>query len=340
MGTSSPTRKGLRGICSSEQSLDVRRDSVCPPNFNLNDHINWKKHLDDEGYVVINNIFNKATIDQAIELFWKDWCQVSPEFKRYDPTTWSIQTSPMMFAKGMAVFNGFGQSDFMWNLRLQPEIIDIFTKVHGTNDLITSFDGFSVFFSKKQKSPKDWWHIDQHPDNPIYTVQGAYNFLPVGENDAGLTIVPKSHINFKPSNTGIKKDWIQISKNKSANEAAKAVANGVKLIIPENCFVLWNSKTIHANTGMSGTGSLEDKLNRLTCYITYVPRSRTNNKIVEKRKKAYINGDTTSHWPEKVEVKTYPWGFGPGYEKKNFKNIIVKLEGNNDVIPSERLKYF
>jgi hypothetical protein len=54
----------------------------------------------------------------------------------------------MPFAKGMAVFNGFGQSDFMWHLRLHPSIISIYEKIHNTKNLAVSFDGFSVFFTK------------------------------------------------------------------------------------------------------------------------------------------------------------------------------------------------
>ena len=134
-----------------------------------------KDYLDNEGYVVLHNILNDESINKGLDLFWKDWNTVSPDFNKDDPSTWSIKTSPMMFAKGMAVFNGFGQSDFMWHLRLQPEIIDIFAKIYNDNNLITSFDGFSVFFDKAQKSPKDWWHIDQHPKNPVYTVDSIHN---------------------------------------------------------------------------------------------------------------------------------------------------------------------
>jgi ectoine hydroxylase-related dioxygenase (phytanoyl-CoA dioxygenase family) len=301
-----------------------------PPVYQQDDFTNWKQHLDQEGYVVICNVLEHNQINTGTELFWKDWNEVSPGFIKSDPTTWSIQTSPMMFAKGMAVFNGFGQSDFMWYLRTRKPIIDIFSKIHDTSDLITSFDGFSVFFSKKQKSPKGWWHIDQHPTNPVYTIQGAYNFLPVNEDSAGFTVVPKSHRTFEPSKTSVKKDWIQIHTNKTPEEYKKIVANGVKLLIPGNSFVLWNSKTIHANTG---TTKKDISLDRLTAYITFVPRSRRLNQAqFEERKKVYLEGHTTSHWPNKVEIKRYPWGFGPNYEAKGFKRIVVNKE-----IPPERL---
>ena len=304
-----------------------------PEIFNFTE--NWKEHLESEGYVVICNVLEQNVISTGIEHFWKDWNTVSPGFLRNDPSTWSINTAPLMFAKGMAVFNGFGQSDFMWYLRTQKPIIDIFAKIHGTDDLITSFDGFSVFFSKKQKSPKDWWHIDQHPDNPDYTVQGAYNFFPVKEESAGFTVVPRSHITFQPSPTKNKKDWIQIHSNKSPEEASEILKPAVKLIIPGNCFVLWNSKTIHANTGMTCKND-PGKIDRLTAYITFIPRSRrTNQAQIEQRKNAYLNGNATSHWPNKVEIKVYPWGFGPTYERRGYKKILPEKD-----IPEKRISFF
>lgn len=315
-------------------------DNFIPPTFQKSDVSNWKRFLDEEGYVVIENVLDEKTIFDAIEYFWRDWNTVSPRFKRTDPSTWSIQTAPLMFAKGMATFNGFGQCDFMWYLRTRPQIIDIFANIYGTKDLITSFDGFSVFFSKNQKSPKDWWHIDQHPENPEYSIQGAYNFLPVLEDSAGFTLVPGSHRSFTPSPTPKKKDWIQISSNKSETEAKEIFKNGVKLLIPANCFVLWNSKTIHANKAITAPRGYVDKgkLDRLTAYITYVPKTRrTDPAQLEERKNAYKKGYTTSHWPNKVEIKTYPWGFGPTYEARGFGQIIPKLE--NGEIPKERLKY-
>jgi len=318
-------------------------NTLTPPTLDRVDVDSWKEYLDTEGYAVIRDVLEKPAVDTGLEQFWKDWNTVSPGFVRTDPATWSIQTSPMMFAKGMATFNGFGQSDFAWHLRTQQPIIDIFANIHGTQDLITSFDGFSVFFSKKQKSPKDWWHIDQHPNNPTYTVQGAYNFLPVTEESAGLTLVPRSHRTFVPSPTAVTKDWIQIHSNKTPEEAAAAVADGVKLILPANCFVLWNSKTIHANIGITPLNSRDKTdagvLNRLTVYITYVPRSRrTSEAQLEQRKAAYKNGSTTSHWPNRVEVKTYPWGFGPAYEAKGFGKIAPRLDADGE-IPADRLKY-
>ncbi len=148
-----------------------------------------------------------------------------------------------------------------------------------------------------------------------------------------MILVPKSHTTFTPSETNVRKDWIQVASNKTPEEAVKILRPGVKLLIPGNSFVLWNSKTIHANTGMK---SKEISLNRLTAYITLVPKSRRVNEAqFEKRKETYKQGHTTSHWPDKIEIKKYPWGFGPRYESKQFGIITPTLE--NGDIPLNRL---
>ena len=118
----------------------------------------------------------------------------------------------MMFGKGMAVFNGFGQSNFMWSLRTNPHIYKIFQEVHQTEDLVVSLDGFSVYLSDKQKS-KSWLHIDQNPTNELFSIQGAYNFMPVGEKDAGFVVLgfPSHDFYQEPSTEKEIKDFCNLT---------------------------------------------------------------------------------------------------------------------------------
>lgn len=291
-----------------------------PTIFKMNDSEGYLKHLEEYGYVVIGNVLDENKRLELIEKFWEDWTRCSPRFDRYDKTTWNIENSPMMFAKGMAIFSGLPHSDFAWETRLQDNIKGIFENVHKTKDMVVSFDGFSVFFDKKQK-PDPWWHVDQNSNNREYSVQGAYNFMPVTKDSAGFVVVPKSHkmkIDAKPG-----KDWILI------NDSA-VTSQGVKLIIPGNCFVLWNSRTVHANTGMDK--KVDKRFDRLTCYITYMPKQSRSEEIAKSKMIAYRQSNGTSHWANRCEVKKYPWGFGPRYETRGFLKIHT-----NENIPEERM---
>ncbi len=291
-----------------------------PPIFLRGDSDGYKNFLEEHGYVVIGNILPEDVRKDLTEQFWKDWTTCSPGFDRDDKSTWSNENSPMMYAKGMALFSGLPHSDFAWSTRTRPEIREVFEQIHGTSKLVVSFDGFSVFFDPKQKT-KPWWHTDQDPDGTELSIQGQYNFLPVAEDSAGFTVVPGSHKIRSEKNGG--KDWVPVT---------TGVTGGVKLLIPENCLILWNSKTVHANTGMTCKSK---RFDRLTCYITYMP-SKTRSKDTHLKKiMAYLNSEGTSHWANRCEIKKYPWGFGPLYESRGFHRIKTTRD-----IPMERLSVF
>ena len=186
-----------------------------PPLYDINNFASWKSFLDEHGYVVLQNILNKEEVKMGLELFKKDMSQISSNFNLDDPSTFQIENTPLMFSKGMAVYNGWGQSDFMWHLRTKPQIKRIYEQIYQTDDLVVSLDGFSLV-SPKQKSPS-WLHIDQNPKNKIYSIQGSYNYLPVTELDAGFTLIPKSHLTFKPE-VEHQKDWIMVDNKKYKSE--------------------------------------------------------------------------------------------------------------------------
>tara|TARA_Y100000817_G_scaffold313975_1_gene311406 strand:+ start:87 stop:1004 length:918 start_codon:yes stop_codon:yes gene_type:complete len=296
---------------------------ISPPLFNINDKELWLEFLKVEGYVVINDILTNEERSSFIDEFYIDFNKVTPNFDFKDNKTWNKNTYPGMYGKGICSFNGFGQSNFMWILRTKNKIQQIFRTIYNTKQLITSMDGFSLFVNNEQKS-KQWNHIDQNPQNKICSYQSAYNYFPVTEGDAGFIIAPHSHKEFNPEVSHLN-DWIVLDDDNQWNDKV------VKLLIPSNCLTIWNSKSIHSNTGMNKKCV---ELNRLTCYLTYLPRSLQTDENKSLRIEAYKNGHTCSHWSNKCEIKKYPWGFKKRYESKGFKRIIPKLI--NKKIPLDR----
>ena len=270
---------------------------ITPELFNLNE--NYVSHLDQYGYAVIKDILTPLERINYYLKFIKEFKQVSSNFDFNDKTTWTNQNLPIMLSKGMVIYNGLAHGNSIWSLRTNKNIQSIFKKIHNTDELITSFDGFSMFVKKEQKS-KAWLHIDQNPKNTIYSIQGSYNYLDVKPNDSGFICVPKSHKTFKPKNITHNKDWIPLTEEDTYE------GNVVKLILPKNCFVIWDSKLIHANVGMT---KQEPNINRLTSYITMFPRGMQTLENKQKRIEAYINGKACGHWPNKCEIKRYPFGF-------------------------------
>jgi len=318
--------------------------SYCPTLFDKTDTDNWQNHLNDNGFVVIKNVLNPNDLENSKTQFIDDWSKVCPKFDFNDRSTWTINNTPIMWSKGMCVFSGLPQSDFMWKLRTNIDIQNIYKRIYQTDNLVASLDGLSVFLDNTHKS-KSWLHIDQNPKNEIYSIQGSFNLLPVESNkDAGFIIVPDSHKTYKPI-VGHKNDWIV------CEDQVEQSGNARKLIIPENCLTLWNSRLIHANeaikmsktefqTRMSESHEENSNpltlFNRITAYITFQPKIMRSSEILEKRIECYKNGQGTSHWANKCEIKRYPFGFKKNYLARNIVNLSPLLDGDGS-IPQERL---
>ena len=303
-----------------------------PELYNKNDVDSWKSALEKNGYVVIKDILSKEDYDNSLELFKKDWNMVSPGFNFDDETTWKRNNMPLMYDKGMTFGNGLSQSDFMWSLRTNSNIKSIFEDLHNTNELVTSFDGFSVFTSPKQDTGK-WLHIDlneYHPWVDEFCPQGAYNFFKVDTSDAGFVVVPYSHETYKPPDdilmTG--RQFISLDENDEHYQYA------TKLIIPENSFILWNSYTIHGSEGMDK--NMPISLNRLTSYITMFPKNLRSDTIKRKRLAGYYMSECCNHYANRHDVKGIPYGMRSRYLANEFNTIKSTLTEDGS-IPADRL---
>lgn len=304
-------------------------NSYTPQVFNINDSFYWKSFLDREGYVVIDNIINLEQKEIAINMFKKDLNTISPSFQWNDKNTWTCKNAPIVFGKSSAVYCGFGHCESIWYLRLQSKAKKAFQLAYDVDDLVVSFDGMSLFFSDKQQSQKSWLHQDQRSQDKRISYQGVLNLLERKSDDAGFICVPGSHKEYKAPES--KRDWIIIPKDSPYQDKA------VKILTPERSLIIFNSKLIHANCGMKKNHSKGIHLNRLSAYITFVPRSRQSIKIKKQRIERYSLGETCSHWADRYEPKKVIF-----YLQKKFSlfNIIKPRLTKDNNIPDERLELF
>lgn len=300
--------------------------TISPQIFNTSQSEAIREHLNQEGYVVIGNILTISEQATFLDTFTADLKTVSPKFSLTDKSTWTIKQYPGMYGKGACVFNGFGQSDFMWTLRTNKQIQSIFKKIYQEDELVVSMDGFSLFVNKNQTS-KRWHHVDQNPFNEVVSYQSAYNYLPVKPESAGFVIAPTSHIDYVPA-VKHQRDWILIPKDSPWNSKV------VKLLLPKNCLTIWNSKAIHANVGKMVKS---DTIDRLSFYIAYLPKRLRTTEVQLKRIQAYKESKTCSHWSNQCQIKRYPFGFKKNYEKKGLGAITATLNSAGN-IPTDRLK--
>lgn len=296
--------------------------------FDVSDHKNWLIHLEEEGFVVLHNIISSEDAELATEMFKKEFCSVSPRFNWEDKNTWLPDNCPMIWNKSSVVYNGFGQSDSNWFIRTNSYTKQAFSYVYGTDDLVTSFDGLSLFLSDTQKSTS-WLHQDQRPSDDRLSVQAVLNILPCNEFDAGFICVPKSHKNYIPSDA--KTDWMMLPKDDHNQKLAQ------KILTPPRSLILFNSKTIHSNIGMVKNHPNGNHINRLSAYTTFVPRERQTPEVLAARKKCYFTGVSTSHWADRLEPKKLPFHIRKRYLERDFQELIPKTTDDSN-IPPERLE--
>lgn len=101
--------------------------------------------LEEHGFVVIEGVLDRSQVSIATDLCW----QFLGDFgmQRDDPNTWSDDNFGKIGSKmsGILAGGGFGQSDFQWYCRTQPGVVQVFSKIYETPDLLTSFDGGNIF---------------------------------------------------------------------------------------------------------------------------------------------------------------------------------------------------
>jgi len=288
------------------------------PRFNVDDPQGYV-YLEENGYAVFKNVANEAQIELGKSLVWDYLESLGVGISRHDEKTWDTPDWPDPFGKGIVASEGVGHCELLWMVRGIPNVKKIFSMIWKTNDLISSFDGFCIHrpfeYNQKWKTRSHWYHLDQ---NGWYKpsklcVQGFLNFYPAGPDDGGLLVVPKSHTIFNSifkDRPALKKcsDWITLHNDKKlwTHDLPSSGLSPIKVCCEPGDFVLWDSRTIHANCGANTArpypkiGLLSPR--RLVTYVCMTPTSRLTEDLRKKRIQCFEMGMTTTHWPEESNV--------------------------------------
>jgi len=281
------------------------------PRFDIEDS-EWQEYLKSNGYVVIKSVIDKRKVEELRNDVY-DWCENHPSggkvFNREDPESWRecFLGNP---ATGIVWASGAGQADHMWKLRGEERVQRAFKKIWNTDRLLTSFDVFNLFrpwaYDEGWRTKGGWFHIDQNGNNPkrkgFQCVQGLVNLYDADETTGGLTVIPKSHLDFQAMCARLKwpargGDFIPIHfmdpvlKKPFVKKFVNAKAGDL---------CLWDSRTVHCNSpGI--TPSIKPAegwhLLRICLYVCMTPYEKASGAVLAKRSNAYDNHCGTSHWP-------------------------------------------
>jgi hypothetical protein len=293
-------------------------------NTNLN---NLKNQLDEVGIAVIPNILSSSEIDDSINQMWKMLADLTQNFElpisKNNMETWKSFYDLCPLEDMLLQYWKVGHSDLAWNLRQNSKLLEVFKCLWNVeeNELLTSFDSISIHFppeitkiGKFQENKSNWYHFDQSSEKKgLHCIQGFVNLYDVSSGDTSLSVYEGSHKYhesfFDFYQKKIDKDWYQL-KNEEIHFFKDLNEYGV--LVEAGSLVLWDSRLLHQ--GVLCSKHRPNPNIRAVVYICMIPRYKSNNKQLEKKKQAFRDERMTTHWPHEIKrVGQYP----TNKEKKN-----------------------
>ncbi|CAF4555340.1 unnamed protein product [Rotaria sp. Silwood2] len=269
-------------------------------------------YLNQHGYVVISDVMNQDEINTNKQLLWNFLDNVSKGvIKRDDPETWSNQCS-----HGVISGCGIGQSDFLWSVRSNRQVKNVFARLWNTRQLLVSFDGCGIFrdwrYNPKWKTNDGWNHVDQNPKMKPdrCCVQGLVSLTDQNQKTGGLIVYPRTHLRFKElcEITAGSNDFLPIPSNHPIMNPDQTFGKLVHCRAGD--LILWDSRLIHCN---SPATAIEEQrqdepvdLLRIAVYVSMSPTTfvhgQTLDEFRQKRKMIVENNITLTHWSTEFSI--------------------------------------
>lgn len=242
-------------------------------------------------------------------------------FNVHDVSTWDI--IDRLYPVDGIIFQqwGLGASQTIWDVRTNHKVIDVFSKIYGTDRLSVSYDAISFvlpaeFQDKADKwYSKDKWHFDQKLEvKEFECIQGWVNAMDTNKGDATIAVMlgsQKFHSQYEQyyfnrfgKKIDIKGDFVRIEEG--ADMLVEMGCIPYRVECPKGSLVLWDSRVLHFG---SKPINVREKPNyRMLAYLCYTPLSLLKESK-KKRKQALFTerssngcGRTTNHWAHRPLV--------------------------------------
>ncbi len=274
-----------------------------------------KETLEKFGVAIVEKILVDEECTDIIDKMWSHFEHITQKWKtpinRNNTATYReifklFPTHGMLFQH----FN-IGHTQISWNIRQHPKIIEIFCNIWDctSDELLVSFDGISFGVKPEdtnrgydQKTPG--FHTDQSYTIPDFKcIQSWVTALDVEEGDATLSIYEGSHKYHqefaKTFNILNKDNWFKLAPEHKQFYLNKGLEE-TRICCLKGSLVLWDSRTIHYGANPI-RGRAHPKL-RSIIYLCYMPREQISAKDLQKKRKAFNELRTTSHWTDRCTM--------------------------------------
>ena len=277
------------------------------------DLTNLKHTLDTYGVAIIPNLLNTQECHDMLQGLWDYFTHITQNWEtpitKDNPSSWKLIHTLFPLHSMLIQHWGIGHCQAVWNVRQNPKIIEVFSHLWNTNDLLVSFDGASFNMPPETTGRgwnrnNTWFHCDQSFTNNEFTcVQSWVTALDVNPGDATLSFLEGSHQYHgelaKTFGITDKTDWYKLNREQEEFYLDKGCSHQ-KISCPSGSLVLWDSRTIHC-----GTEAFRERTNpnqRAVIYLCYMPRSLAKPGALKKRRKAFNELRMTTHLAHKPKL--------------------------------------
>jgi ectoine hydroxylase-related dioxygenase (phytanoyl-CoA dioxygenase family) len=292
--------------------------------------------IEKYGVAIIPNVLSQEENQAMIDGMWDTLEFLTANFqhpiKRNEPKSFSSIRLLRPLHSMLFQHWSIGHAQFIWDLRQNQKIVDIFSKIWKVNaeELLVSFDGAS--FQMPPEITKfgwyentDWLHTDQsYVRNNFECVQSWVTGFEVNEDDGTLTILEgsnKYHFEFAQK-FSIKnnRDWYKLNEEELNFYMNDKKCTKKFIRCPAGSIVLWDSRTIHC--GKQASPQRAQANYRCVVYISMMPRYVIDYNELKKKRDAFNGLRMTSHWSNRTNIfPLYPRGW-----TEDPKNPVKQLQ--------------
>lgn len=273
---------------------------------------NLKSTLDKYGVAIVPNVLNTEEIVQqqsgVCDFLEHITQKFETPFNRNVQNSWKSMYDLLPLHSMLMQHFGIGQAQYVWNLRQNPKIVNIFAKLWETEDLLTSFDG-SSFQLPPETTGRGWFkglwlHTDQsYLRNGLECIQSWVTAYDVDEGDATLAVLEGSHrfhgAFAQAFNVTDRSDWYKLN-DLEIQTYLKAGCELKYIKCPAGSMVFWDSRTIHC--GVEAQKGRRTSNFRNVVYICMTPKNWSTPAMIRKKQKAFQELRTTNHWPHRPKL--------------------------------------
>lgn len=276
--------------------------------------------LEEQGYVVYAEALAPDQAATALGLMWDYLEGLGTGIDRHDVNTWDDDRWPTAVHGAILPSYGIGHSAAQWYIRDAGRVQDCFAQVWGTDDLLVSFDGVSIWRpwtynpNWRTNEGNSWLHIDQHPVGRPgkHCVQGLVNLVESSPQTGGNVVVPGSHKLFEQIPELYAERLARIHPTIDHfrfpnDDPGLSDYQPIMAHLHPGDLLLWDSRTIHCSAPGTEHPETRDQLLRAASLVCMMPREKSNAEVIALRKAAVAKRTSTTNWSDRfIDADQFP----------------------------------